>query len=183
MTTPHSTPSPQSALPDGRLRAFIASGRIWPWVPGLLLVGLLGTQLTILGSALDDPTFATEDDYYRKAVDWDAHMQRERQSLALGWRASARVLGSPSAGSTVSISLLDAHGNPLSSARVHGTAFHNARAAHPLALELTESQPGEYAADLGVARPGLWELRLSVALGSDSYETTLRFDVPGRGSI
>jgi nitrogen fixation protein FixH len=182
MTTPRPSPSSRPALPEGRFRAFVASGRIWPWVPGLLLVGLIGSQLAILGSALDDPTFATEDDYYRKAVDWDAHMARERQSIALGWSATARISDSTPLGSAVSVRLLDARGSALTAAQVHAVAFHNARAAHPLRLELRESEPGEYAADLGAAKPGLWELRLAATHGSDSFETTLRFEVPGRGS-
>jgi nitrogen fixation protein FixH len=177
MTPPHPVPLPSTGAPSP-LRAFIASGRIWAWVPGLLLAGLLGTQLLVLSSVLDDPTFATEGDYYRKAVDWDAHMARERQSLALGWLATAQVTPSAESRSAVSVRLRDARGNAVSLAQVHAIAFHNARAAHPLELQLGESTPGEYGADLGVARPGLWELRLSASRGGDSYEATLRFEVP-----
>jgi nitrogen fixation protein FixH len=177
MTTPHPVPPP-SGVPPRPLGAFIVSGRIWAWVPGLLLAGLLGTQLFVLRSALDDPTFATEDDYYRKAVDWDAHMARERQSVALGWLATAQVTAAPGARRALAVRLRDARGGAISSAQVHAVAFHNARAAHPIALELGESAPGEYGADLGVARPGLWELRLSASRGGDSFETTLRFEVP-----
>jgi nitrogen fixation protein FixH len=176
MTTQHPAPS-AIAIPP-RLGAFMASGRIWAWVPALLLGGLLGTQLFVLRSALDDPSFSTEEDYYRKAVDWDTHMTRERQSLALGWLATAQVSASPGARSALSVRLRDAHDAAVSLAGVRAVAFHNARAAHPLALALVESKPGEYGADLGAARPGLWELRLSVTRGADSYETTVRFEVP-----
>lgn len=154
-----------------------AAVRLWPWVPALLLGALIGTQLTVLASALDDPTFATEDDYYRKAVDWDAHMARQRQSQALGWTARTRVDAPAPGGRGVSIELLDARGARVNGARVQAVAFPNVRAARPLEIALAETAPGVYHADLAAARAGLWELRLSATRGSDAYETTLRFEL------
>jgi nitrogen fixation protein FixH len=160
----------------GRPRRLQAA-RLWPWVPALLLTALIGTQMTVLASALDDPSFATEDDYYRKAVNWDAHMARQRQSQALGWMAQAHV-GEAAAGvHELSIRLLDARGVAVSGAQLHGVAFPNARAARPIELALEEGAAGEYHAPLTAARAGVWELRLNAMRGHESYEATLRFEL------
>ena len=153
------------------------SGGIWPWVPALLLATLIGTQMTVLVSVLDDPTFATEPDYYRKAVDWDARMARQRQSRALGWAARASVESPSPDARELMVHLVDARGLGVSGARLRATALHNARAASPLELAPREVSPGVYRADLGPARPGLWELRLAAQRGEDSYDTTLRFEL------
>jgi nitrogen fixation protein FixH len=144
-----------------------------------LLGSLLGAQMTVLAFVLDDPTFATEEDYYRKAVDWDARRLREQQSDALGW--TARLEAASTLGHRVSVQLRDAQGLAVSHALVTGVAFHNARAAHRLELTLDEVSPGLYQAELGAVRPGLWELRLRANRSGDSYETALRFDVSSAG--
>ena len=169
--------------PDGA-KAAARQGRpsrrgagLWPWVPALILVSLLGGQLVVLSSTLDDPTFATERDYYRKAVDWDARMARQRESQALGWSSSARLVRSASGGARLLVRLTDAHGQPIGGAALRATAFHNARAAQPLELTLREAERGSYEAELGHVRPGLWEVQLSAERDHAEYESTLRVDV------
>jgi len=161
------------------------AGRGWAWAPAVLLVSLIGTQIGVLAVVLDDPTFSTEPDYYRKAVDWDAHMARNRESQALGWRARARVEPGPdTAGprSVLAITLTGPDGEPLRGARVRVLAFHNAHAAQPLALTLGEALPGEYRAELGAVRAGLWELRLAAARGAEAFEASVRLDLAERAA-
>ena len=153
------------------------AGRLWAWVPGLLLTTLIGTQLVVLSSVLDDPSFATEQDYYRKAVSWDAHMEQARESQALGWHANARAEAADPGQARLEINLVDAHGRGISGANLTVVAFANTRAAQPLELHPGESAPGQYLAALGKARVGLWEARLEATRGGDRYETTLRFEV------
>jgi nitrogen fixation protein FixH len=155
------------------------SAGLWPWLPGLILVSLIGGQLVVLMSTLDDPTFSTERDYYRKAVDWDARMARQRASQALGWSSSAVIVRSTRGVARLQVRLADARGRAIGGAALRATVFHNARAARALELALTEAEPGVYAAELGPARAGLWEVRLSASRGSDAYESTLRLDVTG----
>jgi nitrogen fixation protein FixH len=173
-TSPDTSSSPRPA----------PTGRRWAWVPALLLVSLIGTQLGVVAAVLDDPTFSTEPDYYRKAVDWDAHMARARKSQALGWQARARVepaLGAAGARSSLALTFTGPRGEPITGARVSAVAFHNAHAAQPLALELREALPGEYRAELGAARPGLWELRLTAARGAETFEMSSRTEVAAPG--
>jgi nitrogen fixation protein FixH len=143
----------------------------------LLLVSLIGTQLIVLSSVLDDPTFSTEPDYYRKALDWDAQQARARQSQALEWTAHASVDGGTAAVRAVSVSITDARRSPIHGAVVRATAFPNARAAQARELTFREASPGVYRAELGPARPGIWELRCSATRGEQHFESTLRLEL------
>lgn len=173
------------ALPDGvpPRRAARSRAALWPWVPALLLVSLLGTQLAVLSATLDDPAFATEPDYYRKALDWDSLQARARQSQALGWAARATAVPGERASGAVSISLAidDGHGLPVSGAAVRAQAFPNVRARQVRELGFREASPGVYVAELGAARPGIWELRASAARGEQQFETTLRLELGAPG--
>lgn len=181
MTTPHPALDHGDLLPAGSPRPSVRPrAGIWPWVPALLLGSLLGTQLGVLSSTLEDPSVSTEPDYYRKALDWDARQARLRQSQALGWAARASDGGASPGGREVQVSIVDAHGAPVSGATVRALAFPNARAGQPLELSLRESSPGVYSADLGVARPGIWELRCSATRGQQQFESTLRFELEDR---
>jgi nitrogen fixation protein FixH len=156
--------------------------RLWPWVPAILLVSLIGTQLTVLASVLGDPAFATEPDYYQKAVDWDAHRAREQESQALGWNARVRWDERDAANlRSLHLELTAADGSAVPGAQVHVVAFHNARAAQPLELEPLESSPGVYSATFEGHRPGLWELRIEATRGREAFETTLRHELPPEG--
>jgi FixH protein len=161
-----------------RLAALYSSGRLWAWAPGVLLAGLLGTQLTVLHSVLDDPSFALEPDYYRKAVAWDAQRELERVSQALGWHAAISAGPAPRArGLGLQLQLRDAQGDPLTGAAVHVTAFANARAARVFEAPLLETAPGTYAAEIPSSVPGLWEFRIEAARGADRYAEVLRQSV------
>jgi nitrogen fixation protein FixH len=183
MTTQHPDIDLDAPAPGASRGPFLRfRARIWPWVPALLLVSLLGTQLTVLSSALDDPAFATEPDYYRKALDWDRRQARARDSQALGWTARASADGATHATPAVSLSIVDARGAAVSGAVVQATAFPNARAGHARELTFREASPGVYRAELGAARPGVWELRCSATRGQERFESTLRFELEAAGA-
>jgi nitrogen fixation protein FixH len=154
--------------------------RVWPWVPALLLVSLLGTQLLVLSSVLDDPTFSTEPDYYRKALDWDAQQARARESRALGWTARASTAAA-GATASVTVAITSAQDQAVDGATLRAVAFPNARAGQPRELTFREVAPGVYHAELGSARPGLWELRCSAVRGRQHFESTLRVEIQAGG--
>ena len=174
-TSPSTAPlARQSAPPTERWRSR------WAWAPAALLFTLIGTQVGVLAVVLDDPTFSTEPDYYRKAVDWDAHMARVRQSQALGWSTRARLEhAAPGASRAPSliVAISDRDGEPVSGARLQALAIFNSSAARPLLLTPTEAAPGEYRAELGVFHAGTWELRLQAQRAGEHYEARLRLEL------
>jgi nitrogen fixation protein FixH len=156
---------------------------VWAWVPALLLVSLVGTQLIVLAGVLEDPSFAIEKDYYQQAVDWDAHQARQRRSRTLGWQATAVAGPLATSGLTrLSVQLRDAAGEALVGAQLSMLAFANTRSAQGVREVLRETTPGLYEASLGRARSGLWEVRLNAVRGSDVYEQVLRLDLGAGGA-
>ena len=184
MTTRHSVLAlPLTPIPPEAPRRLFSRLRtsVWPWVPALLLLSLLGTQLAVLSSALDDPAFATEPDYYRKALDWDTQQQRARASRALGWTARATADGTAPSERVLTVSIADAGGQPVSGAVLHAVAFPNARAGQARELSFRATAPGVYRTELGAARPGVWELRCNAVRGQERFEPTLRFELDAPG--
>ena len=159
-----------------KLTGLFAGGRIWAWVPALLLGGLLGTQLTVLHYVLDDPSFALESDYYRKAVSWDAQRALDRESAALGWQA--QLTATPAAHRTLlRVQLKDSGAGALAGATVRLQAFANARAARQFEVALAETLPGSYEGELPSAADGLWEFRLQVTRGTARFAKIVRLSV------
>ncbi|HKO90751.1 MAG TPA: FixH family protein [Polyangiaceae bacterium] len=169
------------------------SGKLWAWAPGVLLAALLGTQLTVLHFVLDDPSFALEPDYYRKAVAWDRQRELERQSQALGWHAELAAQpalpappgsqpqpGLPARGLELRVQLRDAQQGPLGGAAVHVQAFANARAARVFEAPLLETAPGTYTAEIPSRLLGLWEFRLEATRGAERFAEVLRQNVSAR---
>lgn len=158
-------------------------GRIWAFVPAILLVGLLGMQLAFLAGTFNDPSFAVEANYYDKAVTWDAKMAQDRENARLGFRVDVDALPPSSGGEpNIVVRVTDAEGKAVSGASVEVEGFHNARANDVLHGKMVEVQGGVYVGELPVRRPGLWELRLRVTRQSDLFTHVARLDLPMAGS-
>ncbi len=138
----------------------------WP----LFIIGLLVLQVAVgvffVWKATSDPSFAVEEDYYNKAMNWEAAQAQAKNNQELGWVIAEsfsppQVLG---ADPTLEVSLTDAEGKPITGARLQVETFHNVRAGHILRATLDERDPGVYAAQLPMFRAGLWEIRYTVDL-------------------
>lgn len=147
---------------------------LWPAViAGALVLHVVATLVTV-GIASSNPSYAVEEDYYKKAVSWDARRAQERHNAELGWRLDFQIVptGSPSAQPTLAVRLSDAGGHPLDGAAVSVEAFHNARADQILRAELARDGDGRYSAPLAMRRSGVWELRFTVDRGGDLFTHT-----------
>ncbi|MEQ9097202.1 MAG: FixH family protein [Phycisphaerales bacterium] len=145
--------------------------RAWLWplaVVGMLAISMSVCAITVV-AAVSDPSYAIEDDYYQKAVDWDQSRELERASAKLGWRAEPRVL---TGNETLSIVLRDADGEPIADASVRALAFHHARRGDARALRLISQGDGLYTAPLTNARAGQWQVRIRAVRGRDQYVST-----------
>jgi nitrogen fixation protein FixH len=155
----------------------------WHWP--FLLVGLLasgvGANLYFMARALGDPSFAVEPDYYAKAIAWDAHQAQARQNSDLGWTLALSV--APAARATglarVVARLADRDGRPVPGLAVALEAFNNARAADVVKAALAETAGHDYAANVAVVRPGLWEFRVVALRGADTFTAVIEQDAPG----
>ena len=155
----------------------LSSARFWSFVPagllGCMLIGL-GTMATI---AIRDPGFALEQNYYEKAVNYDAEIAQRAVNAQLDWRLDPS-LGAAEPGDDSPIVLVVRNtSGPIHGADVRVTAIRNSRAARVLEARLNETAPGDYRASLPLGSGGLWELRFSVQRGADRFTQVVRRDV------
>lgn len=156
----------------------IKAATLWPAAVIAALGVTVIANVAILIASSDPRKSGVEPDYYAKAVAWDTTAAERGRSLALGWRADARLTPDPG-GARVRVTLVDRAGEPLQGARVSIEAIHNFDPEHPVTGVLVEAAPGAYDATLPLHHRGLWELRVTAILGKDRYFTSLRRDREG----
>jgi nitrogen fixation protein FixH len=146
----------------------------WPaFIAGALALQVLASLVTIY-LATSNPSYAVEDDYYQKALDWDATRAQDRRNLELGWTLTYEVEPATAAGdqAVLSVSLTDTDGSPVDGALIAVEAFHNARADDVLAAQLDGHGDGRYSTSLPMTRRGVWELRFLAERGEDRFTHT-----------
>jgi hypothetical protein len=160
------------------------AGRVWAWVPALLLGAMLAGLGTLVTIAVDDPHFALEPNYYDKAVHWDRARAEAAASQTLGLQLAVpgelRRSGSGQVELEFTITARDRA--PFAGAVVELEAFPNAFRSHTQRLTLREAAPGVYRGRLEPGALGLWELRVAVSRGGQRFYQTLRRDVTKGGA-
>ncbi len=165
------------------MKRWIESGVWFPW---LLVGGFLGlsvlANVVLAAKATHDPSFAVEEDYYRKARRWDEHQAQLAASARLGWRARGSwVQGTR--GPVLEVQMEDAEGAPLSGLRVRIECFHAARASKRLTGRAHETDEGIYHFEVPAPRPGLWVVRIEAERGASRWlgeeRVLLRLDEEG----
>jgi nitrogen fixation protein FixH len=155
-------------------------GRAWPWLLGGLLLFGVGVNVGFLLVATGDPSFAVEEDYYGRALRWDETTREAARNAALGWRVE--VDPAPSAKgpgwTDLALRVVDRDGAPVKGAIVSLEAFHHARAGDRLRADLA-ADGDRYAATLPLRRAGLWELRVRVERGAETFSTVVDRELGG----
>jgi nitrogen fixation protein FixH len=147
---------------------------LWPALIAGALFLHVAVSLVTVWIATSNPSYAVEENYYRKAVDWDATQAQQRHNAELGWRLDFEVTPtvSPGADPTLAVRLSGAGGRPLDGATVSVEAFHTARAGEILRAELAPVGDGRYSTPLAMRRSGLWELRFNVEHSGERFTHT-----------
>jgi nitrogen fixation protein FixH len=156
-------------------------GRFWPlFIIAIFAAGII-PNLVLLFVATNDPSFAVEENYYEKSLAWDETMAQRAENERLGWSTEMSLTSAeaPRGFRRLSLSVLDAQGARLERCRVHVETFHNARAAKRIEADLETSASGVHEALLPMRRPGLWELRLTVRCGEQTFTETSMRELPG----
>jgi hypothetical protein len=138
----------------------------WMLLPVILLVVSSTGWLIMVSIAVDDPGFAVESDYYKKASNYDEVISQRGANERLGWRVTVDAFEISADGNvSLAVALKDAQGAALAGAEVRVEAFHNARAGQIQDVVLTEGTVGVYRTSLKQPRVGLWELRVFAKRG------------------
>jgi hypothetical protein len=149
----------------------------WPIGMATILALTVGANIWVATIANDDPSFAIEPDYYRKAVGWDSTMAQMRENARLHWRVEP-LLGAftPKGGASLRLQLSDSNGTPIRDATVHVAALYNARAGRVLEGTMLADTSVMYALQLPVAHRGEWEVRFDIQRGADRFTSTARLE-------
>ena len=165
-----------ASIPNRRLRV--------PWA--LVPVALLLSSAVGVGSmaviATRDPHFATEQDYYKKAISWDQTQAQAASNQRLGYVAElpALVKFDAQRHATLDLTLRDRLGQPVTGARVSAEAFANAYSGKLVHAVFEEQSAGHYRAELSVSHAGQWVFELVGTSGAERFTAELRADlVPG----
>ncbi len=163
-------------------------GAGWPIGIALILATSVAGNLGVIYFTRDDPSFAVEPDYYRKAVVWDSSQVAEDASDALDWSVQATTHKQRDGSTTLELVLLDGAGVALHGASVTGELLHVARANEVQTITFHETTAGQYVARPNMSRVGLWELRLLAdrivpGAASQHFMHTLRLDTDNRVPI
>lgn len=152
----------------------------WPFVIAGALALHVVASLVVVYVATSNPSYAVEEDYYQKALQWDARRAQDRVNADLGWALEARARPPMSRGGdpTLEVRLADSAGAPVEDAAVALEAFHNARSDDIIRTRLEAVGGGLYRAAVPMRRNGRWELRFTVERGGEHFthrETTHLF--------
>jgi nitrogen fixation protein FixH len=148
------------------------SASFWRLLPAGLIVTMVSGLGFMAWIAVHDPSFAVEQDYYRKAVAWDETRAQEEQNARLGWKVDLDV--TPRGDQLLlRARVSDASGTPIPDARVDVEAFANARASRVLHATLLPEE-GEQAGAVPLVQPGLWEVRLTVVAHGERFTEVVR---------
>jgi len=147
--------------------------KTWLWIAivAALATVVVGANLILAWVAVSDPSFAVEEDYYRKAMAWDEKRAQDRHNEALGWTLDFDLAERHAPDGTLELTarLRDATGSAVAGASVSVEAFHNARASRVLRADLHDDGAGVHSAPLAIYRPGLWEFRFEARRGGERF--------------
>ncbi|MET0792677.1 MAG: FixH family protein [Polyangiaceae bacterium] len=135
----------------------------WAFVP----VALLSSSALGVGSmavvAVRDPSFATEENYYQKAIHWDQTQAQAGENQRLGFRvvAPASLLLDAQGHARLELTLQDRLGQPIRGASVTAQAFANAYSAELHRVTFQETAAGVYASAVDAQHAGLWVFRVT----------------------
>lgn len=148
-------------------------GRAWPFLLGGMLALGIGINVAMVVIATQDPSFAVEPDYYRKALAWDGTMAQESANRDLGWQLEAGCGSSP-ADSWVVATLRDRDGAAVADATLAVEAFQGAMADRRVTGALLARDDRRYEGHMARLEPGMWELRFTATRGGEKFTRTLR---------
>ena len=153
-------------------------GTSWPVAVAVILCLTIAGNVWLVRLASSDPSFAVEENYYERGVQWDAELAQRARNAELGWRLLATLSTVERGhGADLRVALSDSAIAPIVGATVVVRAVHVARANDPVEVTLRAAEAGQYSALVPIERPGLWELRIDVHHGADRFTALRRLDV------
>jgi nitrogen fixation protein FixH len=156
----------------------------WAFVPVVLLLSSALGVGTMAIVAVRDPSFATEANYYQKAIHWDQTQAQAGENQRLGYRIAlpTTLLLDAHGHARLELTLADRLGQPIRGASLTAQAFANAYSAELQQLTFEETAPGVYAAPLTARHAGLWVFRVTAQTAAARFTADSRLMLVAGGS-
>ena len=156
-----------------------SKGSYWPWLLVGLLVASAGANIGMVITAVRDPSFAVEKDYYKKALKWDNQMAQQKQNRKLGWKIKLLATQHPKSKRAVVLqaTLVNRSKQPIRGASLASLSFANARAGMRNQVVFAEKKPGVYQAVMPRLYKGLWIFRMTAKQDKHQFTQTIRLDL------
>lgn len=154
----------------------------WPiLLTSLISIHVVSVVVMVI-VATHDRSFAIEPDWYLKGLNYERTSRQQRDNTRLGWSVQLDV-GEPLAGThrrNVTCKVLDREGKPVENATVDLLAFAHLHASPAIDRPpnlLLPRKSGEYAATLNFEDPGMWEFRLVIKRGRETFTQIMKREI------
>ncbi len=155
-------------------------GKIWPWLLVSLLSFGCGMNIYMVIVAVNDPSFAIEKNYYKKAINWDQTMAQRNINAKLQWRIDLKtepLLVDKKARLRFHATVLDRSGKIVPEAHVSAEVFHNARSNQRVSVDLTRRSTNVHQGEVAFHRRGVWIFHFTVNKGKLQYTQKVRREI------
>lgn len=150
-------------------------GWYWPYAIGLFLGVVAICDFTMIYVISTHRSFAVEEDYYDKGMEWDKKKKQEQQNELLGWKVEPRLSVTSDVGkrgTQLELELVDKDGRPIEGALVEARCFHYAWPKRVFSGQCVANAPGSYRAFYPSAKLGKWHVELEITYEGDKYVAT-----------
>ena len=135
----------------------------------------------VMHLAIGDPSSAVVPDYHNAALNWDQTRRTREASKRLGWQVtfSASDVADGRGMRAIELNIVDADGKAVDELAVRGKLYHHARAADVATVDLKSVGDGRYLTLAPAARPGTWQLEVSIDGAPEPVAESIIFSVDG----
>jgi len=156
----------------------LRQGDAWiPWAFVAFFAIVVAVNGVMVAFALGSFTGLTNDNAYRRGLEYNRLLDEARAQHALGWHVAAGV--EPVAdGAALTVSVRDGHDIAISDALVTAILSRPTEAGLDVEAVLAPAGGGVYRAAVALPKKGLWDLRLQVTHGDDEHRSARRISLP-----
>lgn len=144
----------------------------WPGMVIAFLGFTVASQMILLMASRAGDGLQVEEDYYDRAVDWEAQQDLKAHSKNLGWRVELGFPGEfAEGGSVVEIAIVDSHNEPVEGLEGTLTLRKPSRSGAISTQKLTQAagKPGVYRSEAPITNAGLWDFIIEIERDEAPY--------------
>lgn len=149
-----------------------------PWMFVAALVVVVAVNGVMIGLAMWTWTGLATTDAYRKGIAYNRALEAAQAQAALGWRAEIGFVPAAEGGGQLTLSLVDAKGEPIERASVTGRLIRPTHAGYDTDVALPAQGGGRFVSPIQVPLPGIWDVRLMIESRGRVFQATRRITVP-----